>query len=119
MFVRWKRRKPRSVDGASKRGDSLDAVVVENYREGGKVRQRVICHLGVVHEKARNETRDRFLFWRWTAPKLNKLNLKPDARTRIEAQLSAKIPKMNKREIDRYEAQGRARFNQLMVGRRS
>lgn len=127
MFVRWKRRRrnteppadwPRwrhePSERAKKEGDSLDAVIVENRRDGKKVRQRVICYLGTVHEKTAGETLDRFRFWRYTAKKLEQLELKKNVRARLEAQLSAVIPRMSESELERYEAEGRARFNQLM-----
>lgn len=123
MFVRWKRRKPlnrrrsyggRTVQIVSNKGDSLDAVVVENKRDGRKIRQRVVCHLGVVHENTKHETRDRFLFWKYTVPKLDQLSLDTETRTKLEAQLNDVIPALSKIESDQYEAEATARFNRLM-----
>lgn len=125
MFVRWKRRKLRNrhksyggrmVETVNTRGDSLDAVVVENTREEKKIRQRVICHLGVVHEKTAHEIRDRVLFWKYTVPKLDHLSIDQETRVKLEAQLSAIIPKASKREIDQYETETASRFRRLVEG---
>lgn len=103
MFVRWKRR-----------GASRDAVVVENKRDGKKIRQRVICHLGVVHEKTAHELRDRVLFWQWTAPKLDRLKLPDEVRARLEAQLSEVIPYADEATREAYTERGWARVNELL-----
>lgn len=97
MFVRWKRRKALA-------GDSLDAAVVENRRDGQRVRQRVVCYLGSIHERTKAEQRDRVLFWRSASRKLDGLNLARPARKRIEAKLSQTIEYAGPREIARYEA---------------
>lgn len=114
MFVRWKRRKRTAVkadtwrqrariERAQQEGDSLDAVIVENRRDAQKVRQRVVCYLGSIHELAATELRDRVLLWRHASQKLDGLNLKRPARNLIETKLSAKIEYVGRREIEQYE----------------
>ena len=97
MFVRWKRRK-------ALEGDSLDAVIVENQRDGQRVRQRVVCYLGSIHERAATEQRARVNFWRGASKRLNGLNLARPARKRLEAKLSETIEYTGPRETARYEA---------------
>ena len=46
MFVRWKKRKCTGRYRSEFINYNLDAVLVENYREDGKVKQRFIKHLG-------------------------------------------------------------------------
>jgi hypothetical protein len=73
-----------------------------------------VCYLGVVHTKTAQETRDRVLFWKYTVPKMDQLNLPPDTRVRLEAKLSEVIPKADKHEIDRYDADANKRYRQLL-----
>lgn len=55
----------------------------------------------------------RVLFWKYTVPKMDQLNLTKAQREKLEKQLSNVIPAVSKREIDQYEAAAFRRLRQL------
>jgi hypothetical protein len=101
MFVRWKRRKRtygrggRGEEGAERAGDSIDVVLVESLRVGGRVRQRFVCHLAHVHEKQMAWIGRRADFWKQVIPRLDALRLDLSERAKIEAQLDRVMPRLS------------------------
>ena len=100
MNVRWKRR---VVDDSSNRKSfRLDAVLVENYREEGKVKEKLIEYLGEIEERFLNsDVRDmkafhQGLFWAKVDTKLDRLKLSAGKRNRIEAEISELVPRPGK-----------------------
>ncbi len=118
MFVRWKRQKRPGHSAithrrAEKWGDSLRACLVTNTREGQRVKQKVVCYLGSIDEKATGISHARSFFWRRAAPRLGSLNLSEMERSRIETQISKIVPRLSDYEVEqlatiRAKAYGRA-----------
>ena len=83
MYIRWKKRKQK--DGTNR----LDAVLVESYREGNKIKQRFIKYLASInpdhsYEKAINYDVAKYDFLNHVKYKLNKLDLDSSEREKIE-----------------------------------
>ncbi len=104
MFVRWKRRKRTYGRGgggcrgeweADRAGDSIDVVLVESLRVGGRVRQRFVCHLAHVHENQMDWVGRRADFWEQIIPRLDALRLDLSERAKIEAQLDRVMPRLS------------------------
>jgi hypothetical protein len=86
MFVRFKRRKLRAAaNGAAEY--SLHAVLVENNRQKGHSRQRIIKYLGSIREADFDDAISRKRFFHSILRKLNHLNIDPAARAKIEVRL--------------------------------
>lgn len=107
MFVRFKRRR-RAGDSAS-----LDAVIVENSREGRRIRQRVICYLATVHESTAGELRDRVLFWETADKKMDRLDLDRKTRQRLAEKLSLTIAYAPPKEREQYRKAGWKRIEAI------
>lgn len=60
MFVRWKQRALRRRGG----GCVLYAVLVENHRVNGKVRQKVVRHLAHIEKRCMDALAHQESFWR-------------------------------------------------------
>ena len=82
MYIRWKKRKQK--DGENR----LDAVLVESYREGNKVKQRFIKLLAIVNpdssfEKPINYELAKDQFLHRVRHRLDELNLDSAKREKI------------------------------------
>ena len=96
VFVRWKRRKTKRWGG------SLYAVLVENKREGGRVRQRVVKHLAHIHTAHLSSVGERARFWEQVDARLAGLGLPEEARQSIAAKLEQTVPRPSAEEIAAY-----------------
>jgi len=86
MFVRVKRRKlQRKESGEAEY--SLHVVIVENNRERGRPRQRVIKYLGAIRETAFEEAASRKRFFDRLIRILQSCNLSPKVRAELEVRL--------------------------------
>jgi len=99
MYVRWKRRplthtydwgnmaaNPGKIDR-----HALDAVLAETVRQDGRVRQRMVKHLGHVEARWVARPADRFVFWMSANRALADVSLTHDQRQRIEDKLGETV----------------------------
>ncbi len=97
MNVRWERRIV--DDSLNRKSFRLSAVLVENYQEEGKVKEKLIDHLGEIEERFLNSNvRDmkafhQGLFWAKVDKKLDCLKLSTGKRNKIEAEISELVPR--------------------------
>lgn len=100
MNVRWKRRVV--DDSLNRKSFRLGAVLVEDYQEEGKVREKLIDHLGEIEERFLNsDLRDmkafhQGIFWAKVDIKLDRLKLSTGKRNKIEAKISELVPRPGK-----------------------
>ncbi len=91
MHVDWQRR--RLKNGLNSNTPYLNAVLVEQYQDHGKTKQRIIEHLGSIGEKflttrvGNMRAFHQGIFWVTVDKKLEQLNLDPKLRNRIEADI--------------------------------
>jgi len=97
MNVRWERR---IIDEPlNRKRYILSVVLVENYQEEGKIKEKLIEHLGTIEERFLNSTaRDmkafhQGLFWAKADKKLDSLKLSTRKRNKIEAEISKLVPR--------------------------
>ncbi len=86
MFVRVKRRRLRPNDNGQPEY-SLHVVVVENNRERGRPRQRVIKYLGAITERAFHQPDSRKLFFDRLIRALHNCNIQPKLRAELQVRL--------------------------------
>ena len=86
MFVRFKRVKLASRTGKTP-AYSLHAVLVENYRDKGKPRQRILKYLCSAREAALQTHEGRQAFFRLITKKLDHADLDPRDTARIKVHL--------------------------------
>jgi hypothetical protein len=110
MFVRWKRRKLVSTSDYS-----LDATLVSSERNGSKIRQRFIKHLGSISEKHKRKLESRIAFWARADRSLDSLALNQVLREFLESQLSAKIPRPEEQEKTLFEEKLKSEFADCMA----
>lgn len=97
MNVRWERRIV--DDSLNRKSFRLSAVLVGNYQEQGKVKGKLIDHLGEIEERFLNSNaRDmkafhQGLFWAKVDKKLDSLKLNTGKRNKIEAEISELVPR--------------------------
>ena len=97
MKVRWERRI--ADDPLNRNGYILSFVLVENYLEEGKTKEKVIDHLGMIEERFLNSgARDmkafhQGLFWVKVDKKMESLKLSTEKRNKIEAEISELVPR--------------------------
>ena len=97
MNVRWERRI--ADDPLNRKSYILSFVLVENYREEGKMKEKLIDHLGAIEERFLNSSaRDmkafhQGLFWAKVDKKLDRLKLSNGKRNKIEAEISMLVPR--------------------------
>jgi hypothetical protein len=97
MFVKWAKRKL-----ADQSRFSLDAILVKNQWENGKVKQRYVCYLGSIREDRINRTRYLLEFWRSVDKNLKRLGLSPDQQQLLEQNIQKKVRKTYASEIEDY-----------------
>ena len=78
---------------------SLEAVLMEDHREGDEVKQRVTKYLGTIGNIQLSFRRR--LFYRDVEKNLDSLNLNPAERKEIEGQIRQKVPMPTQDDIDR------------------
>lgn len=88
MFVRWKKRDLRRGGGRV-----LYAVVVENHRLDGKVRQKVLKHLATIKERRVDAVAHQEYFWQRVDWCLEEMQIEPAVRQEIEVTLAATVPR--------------------------
>jgi hypothetical protein len=110
MFVRWKRRKLVSMSDYS-----LDATLVSCERNGSRVRQRFIKHLGSIPEKHKGKLGSRISFWTRAERSLDSLALSPELSKFLESQLSAKVPKPEEKDKKLFEEKLELEFADCMA----
>jgi hypothetical protein len=97
MQVRWQRQKVNN--GFKGHAVNLVAVLVEQSREAGRTKERIIEELGSVKEQfltiRATDTRafHQGLFWAAVEKKLDGLELDSSVRETIEVELMEKVPK--------------------------
>lgn len=93
MFIRWKRRKLKSMPGYT-----LEAIVVCGKRDGLKVRQIFIKQLTSIQENHKDKLEFRIRFWARADRAFDSLVLDPELRKSLEGQLLTKVPKPEEHE---------------------
>jgi hypothetical protein len=85
--------------------DDAYAILVEGKRINGKPRQRHVAYLGLVRLKPEYSPHYRAWWWRRMNAKLDRLAtvLTPADRTKIDAALAVKVPKVSPEEIIAYD----------------
>lgn len=99
MYVRWKRRPltpTRDWGNLAANPEkiyrhALDAVLAETMRQDGRVRQRMVKHLGHIEARWIARPTDRFVFWTSVNRALADLSLTPDQRQQIEEKLGETV----------------------------
>jgi hypothetical protein len=97
MHVRWERRI--IDDPLNRKSYRMSVFLVENYVEEGKMKERLIDHLGAIEERFLNSNaRDmrafhQGLFWAKLDKKLDSLKLSTGERDKIEAEISEMVPR--------------------------
>ena len=97
MNVRWERRI--ADDPLKRKSYILNFILVENYQENGKTKEKLIDHLGAIEERFLNSNaRDmkafhQGLFWAKVDKKLDSLKLTTGKRNKIEAEISKLVPR--------------------------
>ena len=86
MFVRVKRRKLRQKSNGQPEY-SLHVVLVENNRERGRPRQRVVKYLGAITERAFHEPDLRKIFFDRLIRALHDCNIQPKLRAALQVRL--------------------------------
>jgi hypothetical protein len=100
MFIRWQYKE--IIPKWGKEPETrLVATVAESTRIDGKPHQRHIAYLG--RYWPRYGTRGRGWFWQKADAKLDKLNLTPADRRKLENALTLKLPRPTKRELEAAE----------------
>lgn len=99
MFVRWKKRKCTGKNRSRLINYYLDAVLVENYRDGEKVKQRFIKHLGSVGDN--DGPIAKSVFWRDVIKRLDILNLEESEREKIKKKIMERVSIPTQEEKDK------------------
>ena len=97
MFIKWQTRERRT--SVRILGHLVTCSLVESHRVDGKPRHRVVAYLGGVRDAL--HTNHRILFWHNVRYRLDQLDLDPDIRTRIEADIAARVPYTSEAERER------------------
>jgi hypothetical protein len=97
MTVKWERRN--AAGSLNRKSYLLNVVLVENYQENGKIKEKLIDRLGTIEERFLNsKARDmkafhQGLFWAKVDNKLDRLKLSSEKRNKIEAEISERVPR--------------------------
>ena len=97
MKVKWERQ--RSDTGGRRVHYRLRAILVDNKREHGELKEEVIVHLASIEERylKTNEVGMRAfhqgLFWTVADKKMTEIELEPKVRKGIEAEISEVVPR--------------------------
>lgn len=104
MFIRWKRYSSKQF------GKGRRAVVVENRREGAKVKQKHIAHIGSILDTELKYPHHRQRFWNDALTALQKLGLDEEGRWRLYRQFEDKVPRPPEENGDEWWEQCRIAF---------
>ncbi|TET22710.1 MAG: hypothetical protein E3J76_04595 [Candidatus Aminicenantes bacterium] len=121
MFIKWQSRKSFRNRNVSVRHC---AYLVKNYREGNKVKQKVVSYLGsITGYKKRNERNEVVgedfypiptkLFYKKAQKNLNKLNIPEKEKDKVLKTLSLKIPCSSSKEIKQAEMEFKVRLEEF------
>lgn len=97
MKVKWERH--RSDVGGRRVHYRLQAILVDNRRENGELKEKVIVHLASIEErylKTKEVGMKAFhqgLFWTVADKKMTEIKLEPQVRKGIEAEISEVVPR--------------------------
>lgn len=97
MNVKWEKRI--LEDPSNRKRYQLSFVLVDNYKEDGKTKEKLIDYLGEIEERFLNShARDvkafhQGLFWATVDKKLDRLKLDAGTRNRIEAKILDVVPR--------------------------
>ena len=110
MFIKWQSRTSSKRQGVSTRHC---AYLVKNYREGKKVRQKIVSYLGsITGRKEQNEEifypGPRMGFYDQAQKNLDKLNISKKERMKILKSLSLKVPRLSPKEVRHAKAEFKA-----------
>ncbi len=125
MYVRWKKRKLSQKSLDRRRGylseeqwplfefseHTLYAVLVESVRIDGKPRQRIVCILGYIGDKAR--AWGRYDFWNDVRPRLDGADLDRDTYSRVVAKLRETVPEPTDEELNAESEEDRRLLDRL------
>jgi len=101
MFIRWSHRSrayTRPWRRTNEPHRTLIAQLAESRRLDGKSKQRIVAHLGSCREPIET-LRHRIWFYKHCDEKLAHLDLSADERTKLAAQLAARVPRPTVQEI--------------------
>ena len=102
MFVRWNRRKRSGMmPGWKPKADAVYAVLVESIRINGKPRQRTIKYLGYIVTDRINSPFPAKEFWASAEKGLSELDLSPEVRDKIIADLKKVVPIPTKKDVEK------------------
>jgi hypothetical protein len=104
MFVRWqtRTRRARAFGRDPKTDTHWAAILAESSRVDGKPTQRHIAYLGRITESAIELPAQRAFFWKEVTQQLDELAVSKDDRARIEAAVEAKVPRLTRREYNKW-----------------
>jgi len=91
MFIRWEKRKRKVKRLGEEPKITLYAVLVANYRKGGRVHQRVIKKLALIRQEYLQYPIPTQIFWEKMSQKLEGLGIEKEKREDILANFSKKI----------------------------
>jgi len=103
MFVRWRRRPLRREQDLA-----LDALLVQSVWTAGTPRQRVVRYLATIQARYRTAPAHRYAFWQGAERRLETLDLPPETRQALEAQLAQQVPRPTPEELAQVAAWRRA-----------
>ena len=110
VFIRWQY-KETTPKWTNKPETRMVAVVAESTRIDGQPRHRHIAYLG--HYWPHHGPRGRQWFWENADAKLDKLNLTPSDRRRLEEALALKLPRPTNRELQAAERESQKAIAEL------
>jgi hypothetical protein len=103
VFVRWKKRDLKCRRRAAGPSGSLYAMVAECYRRDGAPRQRVLAYLAHIRTQYLGVTGHQVHFWRRATRRLDELELAPDVRAGLEAQLERVVHRPTAEELESWQ----------------
>jgi hypothetical protein len=112
MYVRWKKRESRARRGYVETVQNPDppviltAMAVESVRVDGKPRQRIVAYLGTIWERNIEHVWRRHYFWEAADKALNAMP--QPHRSKIEAELLAKVKRPTEAEFEVFRLESEA-----------
>ncbi len=93
MFVRWKKRKLAGEGTPGVENISLYAVLVENHRIDGKIRQKVVRYLGYINEARINDQLHQRRFWQQVDQNMQGLQLNRAEQLSLAGKIMELVPR--------------------------
>ena len=96
MYIRWKKniRKKTKADFSNV---TFCAVILENKRQDGKVKQKFLKYLGSIRENRIDSATSRTLFWKKASKNLDTLELSKENKASIIKKMLQVVPMSNHR----------------------